>query len=90
MNDSTTRTKKSDTRSKVNVPGPRVYTLPFQLEDRLKNAGRNIKIYSRINIKIKPGDVNTNLQHLKNKPVQDYDLICLEPVNNQVLLVNII
>ena len=62
--ESTNKSKKADNRAKITVPSPKTYTLPMQLETRLKNAGRNIKIYNRINIKIKPGDINTCLQHL--------------------------
>lgn len=83
--DTNNKHKKAE-KQKIIVPSPNVYDLPHKLKARLKNTGRNIKIYNRINIKVKSVDINTNLQHLKGKPVQDYDLISLEPLNNQVLL----
>ncbi len=57
--------KKSDNKSKkAAIPEPQCYKLPTKLESRLKNAGRKINIFNRINIKIKPSDINTCLQHL--------------------------
>lgn len=62
--DSTNRFKNKADRSKITIPPPTNYTIPLSLATRLKNAGRNIKIFNRINIRIKPSDINTYLQHL--------------------------
>ncbi len=52
----------------------------------MKSCSRKIKILSRINIRIKPEDINVYLHHLKSKNVQNFDLIALEPSDNQVLV----
>ena len=101
--------EKSKAKGKIVIPACSSYQLPAKLAARLKSAGRKIKIFNRINVKIKPADINTCLQHLvnnlqvliknpeidlksfekfqKSKSIQDYDLISLEPTNNQVLMV---
>lgn len=58
------KSKKNENKSKVTIPEVVNYKLPSKLEKRLLLAGRRIKIYSRINIKIKSSDINTNLHHL--------------------------
>ena len=62
--DATNRSKNKADRFKISIPQPKTYTVPNSLATRLKNSGRNIKIYNRINIRIKPSDINTHLQHL--------------------------
>lgn len=80
------KNKQKADRTKVVIPAPKAYKLPLKFEERLKSMGRVIKIYSRINVRVQPTDINTNLQHLKQKPIQEYDIISLEPTNNQVLM----
>jgi len=58
------KNKKNENKYKVFIPEPVVLKLNSKLEKRLQSAGRQVKIYSRINIKIKPADINSHLHHL--------------------------
>ncbi len=66
------KSKKSEKKavaaagSKIQFPAPINYELPLRLEPILKAHGRRIKIYNRINIKIKQSDINSHLHHLVN------------------------
>ena len=51
-------------KSQVSIPAPIDYKLNSKLKTRLENCSRKIKLFSRINIKIKTSDINTNLHHL--------------------------
>jgi RNase P/RNase MRP subunit p30 len=68
------------------IPKPKEYKIPHKLQSRLESMCRKVKILSRINIRIKPEDINVYLHHLKSKNVQNFDLIGLEPSDNQVLM----
>lgn len=56
--------KKNENKTKITIPEPVAFKLNSKIEKRLQLAGRNIKIYSRINIKVKPSDINQHLHHL--------------------------
>ena len=56
--------EKSKAKGKIVIPTCSTYELPAKLAARLKSVGRKIKILNRINVKIKPADINTCLQHL--------------------------
>lgn len=61
--------KQKADRTKVVVPAAKPYKLPSKLEARLKSIGRAVKIYTRINVRVQPTDINTNLQHLVIKDI---------------------
>jgi hypothetical protein len=58
--------KKSNkpVKSQVTMPVPVDFKLNPKLRARLDSCSRNIKLFSRINIKIKAKDISTNLHHL--------------------------
>lgn len=56
--------KKKENKPQIVIPAPKNYAIPPKLANRLDIFSRKIKVYSRINIKIKPGDINTYLHHL--------------------------
>ena len=56
--------KDGSNKPVINIPLAKSYKLPQALQDRLNSCSRKIKIYSRITVKIKPGDINTCLHHL--------------------------
>lgn len=60
----TNEAKNKKAKAQITIPTPTEYKLPAKLENRLKSCGRKVNIYSRINIKIKPVDINTYLHHL--------------------------
>lgn len=60
----TNEQKKKENRQLVVVPPPKNYKIQQKLANRLDIFCRKIKVYSRINIKIKPNDINTYLHHL--------------------------
>jgi predicted DNA-binding protein len=62
----TSKQSKKDLKPQATIPNATVYNLPEKLEQRLKILSRKVKIFSRINIKIKPADINTYLHHLVN------------------------
>ncbi|CAF0907312.1 unnamed protein product [Brachionus calyciflorus] len=78
--------KKKESKPQLNIPTPKAYKLPPKIADRLNLLSKKINLFSRINIKIKPNDINTYLHHLKSKAVMNFDIIALEPVDSQVLL----
>ena len=55
---------KKDVKPQATIPSANAYKLQPKLEARLKVLGRRVSIYSRINIKIKPSDINNYLHHL--------------------------
>ena len=57
---------KKTQKAQVVIPTPIKYQLPSKTEDLLKACGRKVNVYSRINIKIKPTDINNYLHHLVN------------------------
>jgi hypothetical protein len=57
---------KKAQKAQVVIPTPIKYQLPSKTEDLLKACDRKVNIYSRINIKIKPTDINNYLHHLVN------------------------
>lgn len=59
-----TKSNKGAGGAKVTIPEPVIYKLSSKLEKRLELAGRKINLYSRINIKVKSSDINSNLHHL--------------------------
>ena len=51
-------------RGRPVIPEATKYELPVKLESLLKVYGRKITIYSRLNVKVKPADMNSKLHHL--------------------------
>lgn len=86
QDESSSNQKNKRAVSQVLLPKPIQYSLPAKLEARLKSCSRKIQILSRINVRIKPEDINTHMHHLKSKNVYMFDIIALEPVDNQTLV----
>ena len=57
-------------RGRVAIPEATKYELPAKLESLLKIYGRKITIYSRLNVKVKPADMNSKLHHLVKNVTQ--------------------
>lgn len=58
------KANKKEARQAVSIPCAKVYKLPKYLQDRLDSCSRRVKIYSRLTVKIRPADINTQLHHL--------------------------
>lgn len=67
--------KKKENKPQIIIPAPKNYKILPKLSNRLDLFSRKIKIYSRINIKIKPTDINTYLHHLVINSIKNLTIL---------------